>query len=625
MGSKRTHQDEETEELGECSTFTVSGFYGSTRPSVTARMREKIVRVSKATKHMEQRPLPSGYNPGVLGPPSTWKTFTRQAEAIKYSQLQGEGLLAFSYEGDAVGSGGKRNFVVAHPRLMWFRLCERHPKQRCSYEVIQELSVCKLYFDLEFSFLYNQDREGSAMVDTFIQIVCYFIQKEFGIHCGRENIVDLSSSTFLKFSRHLIFNLPDTAFATNIHVGNFVIMVCNKIREWYNENPIEIPGVKLEDIKKLFVQNAKHSVVLFCDEGVYTKNRNFRLLHSTKLGKNTPLVVAPENQYIPALKNGVSKDEQLFLDSLVTTVEESSKVLTYGENNGKVQRLQSNDKILGNVSGMDRFGSSPYQEIDGYIQRVVQPGYIRCWFYFSQSELLVYEVAQNKYCHNIGREHRSNGVMYVVNLKSGTYYQKCHDPDCRDFRSDVWQLPESVVFWKKFNDDDMMGLVQSVEDFNDSEDELLLRAVNKAEFEEMDISDDELCSLASKLEMWDNIDMMSSKSGSFQGSQHSTQSLSQKSNPWDRLSQLSTPDSSYFASLSEMAFSVNELSQRETTSVSLRKFPSGTGSECANIFENDWDEEFAREAARVEEEERQPGATAINSEVEFQSFEMAEL
>ena len=31
--------------------------------------------------------------------------------------------------------------------------------------------------------------------------------------------------------------------------------------------------------------------------GVYTKNRNFRILNSTKIGKNSPLLVSSENAF----------------------------------------------------------------------------------------------------------------------------------------------------------------------------------------------------------------------------------------------------------------------------------------------------------------------------------------
>ena len=53
--------------------------------------------------------------------------------------------------------------------------------------------------------------------------------------------------------------------------------------------------------------------------GVYTKNRNFRLFMSSKLGKKSPLTVSDQNQYMP--DKGGNSEEQLFCDSLVANVQ----------------------------------------------------------------------------------------------------------------------------------------------------------------------------------------------------------------------------------------------------------------------------------------------------------------
>lgn len=621
MGSKRAIEDERDECSG-CSAFTISGFYGKARPAVTSsREREKILRIEKKTKEIAERPLPSVYNPGVLGPPVIWKTFPRQAEAVKYSQLQGQGLMVFSFESDILGNNGKRNFVVAHPRLMWLRLLERNPNRRCSYEVIQEHSVCKLYFDLEFYYEYNGHKDGSNMVDTFIHIVCFFLKKEFDVDCSRRNIIDLDSSTAEKFSRHLIFNVASRAFANNIHVGNFVIMICDKIRACVGEPSVEIPGVSCEDVETLLVtKNSEKVVGLFCDEGVYTKNRNFRCLHCTKRGKNTPLKVAKENQYESVPKNGVCENEQFFIDSLVTTVDENCNVLTFGEETSRV--LRSSMRKQKDKSVLDGLSSSPYPEVDKHIENVVFPGYVRSWFCFSQNEVVVYEISGNRYCYNVGREHRSNGIMYVVNLKTGEYYQKCHDPDCRDFRSCIWHLPESVLFWKTLDDDEIMAVAQSVVDFDesDTDDELFVTADIQAEPEGATVSDEELLCQAKKLEMWDKLDALSSASSSLQGSQQGSQSLSQTSNPWDRLSQLSTPDSSCFATVSELHNSFKEGRQGEST-VGCGITSSTFDNAVDGITENDSDEEFARRAELIERDVFSLDSNTKYSEVEFNSFE----
>jgi len=65
--------------------------------------------------------------------------------------------------------------------------------------------------------------------------------------------------------------------------------------------------------------------------GVYTKNRNFRLFLSSKLGKNNPLVLAEGNRFepkavsisvTPSKRRKISSEEEVFfLSSLVSHAE----------------------------------------------------------------------------------------------------------------------------------------------------------------------------------------------------------------------------------------------------------------------------------------------------------------
>lgn len=55
--------------------------------------------------------------------------------------------------------------------------------------------------------------------------------------------------------------------------------------------------------------------------GVYTKNRNFRLFLSSKLGKKNPLIVSEQNEYCSPGNTQESKLENIFYDSLVANVQ----------------------------------------------------------------------------------------------------------------------------------------------------------------------------------------------------------------------------------------------------------------------------------------------------------------
>ena len=537
--------------------FSAGGFYGSelSLSAISTKQQERLAQVCRGAEYINHHPLPSEYRPGILGPPATWKVFKRQAEAIKLAQVMGEGLMVFSFEGDAMGGGGRRNFVVTHPAQMWVRQSEKVADKRCVYEVIQEKSVCKLYFDLEFMFASNPSKDGVDMTNNFIRIVCHFLHKEFDISCSRKDIIDLKGTSDLKFSRHLIFNIPGVAFGTNGHVGYFVKMVCGKVRLWKEgKEAIQVSDVSLQNVKDLFVLDSKGNEVLFCDEGVYSKNRNFRLFLSTKYGQNSPLIIAEENQYSP---NYEPTDKHIFLDSLITLVDYKCKILTYKdtEQNPKESKYTSNSKI-NKVSDVEGFSQSPYPEIDEFIQSIINLGNIHSWHYFSQSEVIVYNIVRYRYCHNISREHKSNNIMYVVSVKDASYYQKCHDPDCRDFRSPSWPLPKDTVFWQNMNEEEMMDWIQSVEEEHD---ETLKLNHSDNELER------QLVDAAEAIEKWEHVEDFFSSLSSTDKSIRSSQGSSQSSNPWYRLSELSSPSTSFMENTLQLSqsFSLEDKDQNE--------------------------------------------------------------
>lgn len=64
---------------------------------------------------------------------------------------------------------------------------------------------------------------------------------------------------------------------------------------------------------------------------------------------------------------------------------------------------------------LEGYKASPYPEVDAFLLehvRKLEPnGGIRHWTYFSQGELIVYEMANYRFCHNVERSHKSNNVM----------------------------------------------------------------------------------------------------------------------------------------------------------------------------------------------------------------------
>lgn len=71
-------------------------------------------------------------------------------------------------------------------------------------------------------------------------------------------------------------------------------------------------------------------------------------------------------------------------------------------------------------------------------------GEVRSWAAMG-ADVLLMSMRGSRWCGNVGRHHRSNGIYYVVDLAAGTWWQKCFDSDCRHYRSEMMPLPPHVL------------------------------------------------------------------------------------------------------------------------------------------------------------------------------------
>uniref|UniRef100_A0A4W2C0Y0 DNA-directed primase/polymerase protein n=1 Tax=Bos indicus x Bos taurus TaxID=30522 RepID=A0A4W2C0Y0_BOBOX len=458
-----------------------------------------LKQIEERASHYERKPLSSVYRPRLSKPeepPSIWKLFHRQTQAFNFVKSCKQEVHVFALE-CKVGDGQRIYLVTTYTQL-WFYYKSRRNLLHC-YEVIPENAVCKLYFDLEFNKLANPGADGKKMVALLIEHVCKALQEFYTVNCSAEDVLNLDSSTEEKFSRHLIFQLHDVAFKDNIHVGNFVRKILQPAfhliasededmtpettgHEFthFSETPSEqgICFSKMStdidvgesqtsnseklgrlgsaqqsspDLSFLIVKNDMGEKRLFVDLGVYTRNRNFRLYKSSKIGKYVALEVAEDNKFFPIQSKNISKENQYFLSSLVSNVRFSDalRILTCDVPQSK-QRVQCFSRTGTSVEAIEGFQCSPYPEIDQFVLSLVNKngikGGIRRWNYFFPEELLVYDICKYRWCENIGRAHRSNNIMILVDLKNEVWYQKCHDPVCKaeNFKSDCFPLPAEV-------------------------------------------------------------------------------------------------------------------------------------------------------------------------------------
>ncbi|XP_014276682.1 DNA-directed primase/polymerase protein [Halyomorpha halys] len=412
-------------------SICTSLFYGS-----GYKVNEKLVGVAKNRKDIE----PYQIKDLVNGPPVTWKVFKKQADALNFISKYNHNLMAFAFESD-----NSRLFLVAHPEVFWHYDCQRPPSCRCSYEIIPENAVCKLYFDLEYNIPLNPTCNGPRMVHNFITAVIFFLQEQFKIDCDVSYIINLDATTDKKFSRHLIFNIPNVCFASNNQAGNFVNYVCSKILDKMESKSHLPENLSAENCSEMMVLDAKQRRTLFCDLSVYSRNRHFRLYKSTKYGKFAPLICSSGGSTVITDKDS---DKGLFIDSLITYIPEDHEklnVLCFKKDNTKcLRQLQNKGETHFDSLVINDIPASPYKDIDNFINELVFPGKIYRSFYFSTSKVINYDVIGNRFCGNIGRSHKRNNIKYVVDLKDGTYYQKCHDYECFGYKSEKNSLPKSL-------------------------------------------------------------------------------------------------------------------------------------------------------------------------------------
>lgn len=465
---------------------------------------DKVKKVEELAARYERKPICPAYKPKLYQtwqPASVWNLFYRQAQAFSFAKSCKEDVHVFALEKESKDIGQRIYLVTSYTELWFYYNKHRKSLLHC-YEVIPENSVCKLYFDLEFYKPANPEADGKKMVAQVITYISRKLEEFYGIKCSAKDVLNLDSSTENKFSRHLIFLLQNAAFKDNIHAGNFVKTILNPallllehdadaqeaekakfeacsfhqvscevnvpcvlrgLME-VGKNHIVTSGKQLDekdDLSFLIVKNKEGGKQLFTDLGVYTKNRNFRLYKSSKLGKNVFLEVAEDNAFVPKRQKNISIEEHIFLSSMVSNVRFSDtlRILTCEIPENKKTKCSDGPRSSTSEEALAGYQSSPYPEIDGFILSLVNnhgvQGGIRHWNYFFLEELLVYDIAKYHWCENVGRAHKSNNIMLLVDLKREVWYQKCHDPVCRaqNFKSDRYPLPPEVCLLSLFKED----------------------------------------------------------------------------------------------------------------------------------------------------------------------------
>ncbi|WPT14083.1 DNA-directed primase/polymerase protein [Picochlorum sp. SENEW3] len=346
-----------------------------------------------------------------------------------------------------------RKFNACSVAAAWKVHLENDPAKLHWYEVIRENFPCHLYFDLEFprdAEGLNKDVDGDAYVDVLLAYVRKRLREGFSLEFPDANVYELDSSSEAKFSRHLIVRIENYAFYNNIAVGDFVAQVL------------------AESGTSLFVKDKNKKDTYFVDTAVYTKNRHFRLVYSCKGGRKASLM--PTHRFAMA-RQPLPTPAQIFKETMVTGVDPSATLLSvrplHQFSSSKVQKAgvgTSNIRIdrgmvkkdakdmLPDAAAMKKLQSIanaaiPFIEQFG-AKRAGRPTTVRTVQICGGNGRVAYSMLGDgaHYCGNIGRDHQSNFIYYVANFSTLGLVQKCYDPDCRKYKSAVFDIPTKFAW-----------------------------------------------------------------------------------------------------------------------------------------------------------------------------------
>ena len=258
---------------------------------------------------------------------------------------------------------------------------------------------------------YNAERLVEELIAIFVNH-SNFVNK---LNCTRSDVLVLDSSNAIKNSFHLIFK--SVVFANNRCCLQFIQNV--------------LKSLSPEQKKKISYVDFCGNSNLIVDLSVYGRNQNFRIISSSKFGKNTPLKL---------IRSYTNVDNQLtFFESLVS--DRNLVVNTVSIENEPIKH--ENVQVLKSIDPSSK--TSKFCELDKLVLKQVVPGTIlKTQIYENQNTskpMIVYNIKGFRYCDNIKRAHMSNSIYFVADVFKHCIYQKCYD--CVGFRGKDIFVPEN--------------------------------------------------------------------------------------------------------------------------------------------------------------------------------------
>lgn len=323
--------------------------------------------------------------------------------------------------------------------------CPVEPANHMTCDVL--LENLEMFMREEFPSLCASNRTDEPMPSTFEEII---VMESLPLH-----------GAVKKFSQHYVLKLREgVMFNTNQSTRHFVRRFVAFLQKkatlnrtvhaalFYHGSPL--PYSVFSSLSNNYSSNCLPFFPRRCviDEAVYSRNRTMRCLGSCKLNKDSVLrlsrwcrggrqVTAPPDPLTSAF----------FFSSLIASplvhVPVKQLIEIAGVDNappGTAARpnpssstplgnsMHSEVEIDGAILAVAEELQRQYQEISGRMCVVHRPRRVG-------ERYLTFQLSDTRFCCNIGREHRSNGVYLVVDVVTHAWVQKCFDPDCARYRS----------------------------------------------------------------------------------------------------------------------------------------------------------------------------------------------
>lgn len=443
----------------------------------TSKAEEEVeLALRRATQLVDGQPL--------RPVPRPWR---RLAEAMKCARsLIASGLYTQAQVGvfakELASTGAREFYVETHAGLALTgaprpfdpppsQLPAEVPMQDLNlYEVILEWQPCWLYFDLEYSRSANPDTCPATVIELFYAELSTFCKSFFGAPLDMGSVLELDSTTPEKFSKHVIAkrlhgrkdqSLGDAlAFRSNMQAGCVVAEFVAHLQARRHQQDSKTNGLFFKKKEEALVlpQRAVGETCLI-DTSVYSRNRCFRILFSSKYGKRRPLLLmrgaclnqARPVQLLHTLVAFVPAGTELLqdcihpVDELARAISSESKQPRPTNRNlsawSRRDESATSNKFLQHL--VESWDATRLEHETLTSMSVRRATSVQSIVRLGEADMfMVVSLAHNRFCHRKGSSHKSNGVYLVVDYCRRVFYQKCHDVDCHGFRSVEHCIPD---------------------------------------------------------------------------------------------------------------------------------------------------------------------------------------